>query len=151
MLTADRARELFDYDPTTGVLTWKVTGKGRPGIGEPFGCLRAGRRHGIIDQRDYVASRVIWLIVTGAWPSGHIDHINRNPSDDRWLNLRDVTAQINMQNRSFTGFSFCKRTGKFKVSIYRGKRKHLGYFDTALDARAAYLRAKRILHSEVTL
>jgi len=35
------------------------------------------------------ASRVAWLYMTGAWPA-EVRHINRDGSDDRWANLREL-------------------------------------------------------------
>jgi len=95
----------------------------------------------------HLKHRVIWLIVYGKWPDGLVDHINRNAVDNRLFNLRDVSASENQHNRGAKGFSFDKRTGKYKSSIsINYKSKFLGYFDTDVDARNAYLIAKKILH-----
>ena len=60
-----------------------------------------------------------------------------------------------MQNKSLyksntsglTGASFHKRIGKWQAYINVDKRrKCLGYFDTAEEAHAAYLKAKTELH-----
>ena len=53
----------------------------------------------------YYRSRIIWKLHTGADPVNEIDHINRDPSDDRFENLRDVTSLENSRNRfdKYTG------------------------------------------------
>lgn len=42
--------------------------------------------------------RLAWLMVTGAWPAGNVDHMNRSKADNRFTNLRDVTQSQNMHN-----------------------------------------------------
>ena len=35
----------------------------------------------------YRAERVAWLLQTGEWPEGEIEHINGDHGDNRWANL----------------------------------------------------------------
>jgi hypothetical protein len=75
-----------------------------------------------------------------------IDHIDRNPSNNRISNLRVTTQLNNVINRDWIenclGYRFYKPSGKWKASIQaEGKQKHLGYFPTEEKARAAYLAA----------
>ena len=75
-----------------------------------------------------------------------IDHIDRNPSNNRITNLRVTTQQENTINRDWIenclGYYFHKRTGKWKASIQtEGKQKYLGGFNTEKEARTAYLTA----------
>lgn len=95
---AELIRRCIGYDPDTGNFTWiaKWSGK-RPGD-------KAGKRssRGYINLRinniRYRAHRVAWLLMTGSFPSGVIDHINRNPSNNVWTNLRDTTQSVNTLN-----------------------------------------------------
>ena len=73
-----------------------------------------------------------------------IDHINRNPLDNRKCNLRVCTQFINNQNQSHNtsgkvGVSYCKRDKMYKSYIkVNGKQISLGMykdFDNAVNAR----------------
>ncbi len=78
-----------------------------------------------------------------------IDHVNRNPLDNRVENLRVVTQQANIFNRGVhpkntsgaTGVQFDKATNKWVARItVNGKNNHLGSFatiDEAIKARKA--------------
>lgn len=46
------------------------------------------------------AHRVVFAIVHGHWPRHEVDHINRDRSDNRPINLRDVTHALNCGNIS---------------------------------------------------
>lgn len=88
-LTAERLRELFRYDPSTGEFTRRV------GTTNPDGCVMVS-----VDGRQYRANRLAVLYMTGAWPSPDqvVDHINRVRTDDRWDNLRVCTPAENNSN-----------------------------------------------------
>ena len=154
-LSAERARELFNYDPATGSLTWRVN-KGRAKAGAEAGYLEPnGYVRLVVDQRRYWAHRAIWLIAYGQLPAGCIDHANGNPSDNRLRNLREVSHSVNMQNlrgakrHSSTGFlGVVPHQGGFRACITtQGVRRSLGCFDTPEKAHQAYLTAKRQLHA----
>lgn len=160
-ITAERARELFAYDPHTGALTWKKSGKGRRLD------LRAGqiRKDGYgktkVDYQEVYNHRLIWLMVTGEWPQHHIDHINCDTSDNRWENLRDVPLPTNNENirrpksknqSGYLGVDWRQDLRKFRAVItVKGRQINLGFFTDPSDAHAAYLTAKRKLHTGCTL
>lgn len=80
-------------------------------------------------------------------PPGHVDHIDRNPLNNRKSNLRVVTIADNLVNRAgdvdkkFKGVSWIKRN-KYKAYLFHeGKRTELGYFDNAKDAAMAHDKA----------
>lgn len=92
------------------------------------------------------AHQFAWFMTYNQIPS-IIDHINRNRSDNRISNLRIVTRQQNNFNTDAKGFCWYKRDEKFKAQIQvDGKAIHLGYFNNAVDAREAYLKAKLKYH-----
>lgn len=85
-LTAERARALLIYNPETGALNWRVA---RPGTlsGALAGTRTSeGYTQVEIDYRLYKAHRVIWLIMTGKWPTHQVDHRNGMRADNRWKN-----------------------------------------------------------------
>lgn len=80
-----------------------------------------------------------------------VDHINRNRLDNRKINLRVVTQQENLQNKSvyksnksgYPGVKWNKKLGKWQVQITRNKKRvHLGVFDELQDAVVARKKAE---------
>lgn len=160
-ITAERARELFAYDPETGSLTWRKSGKGRR-LDLRAGQIREdGYAKTKVDYQEVYNHRLIWLIVTGEWPQNQIDHCDGNPRNNRWENLRDVTNATNSQNQrrpgsknksGYLGVSWQPAVNKFRAVItVQGRFMHLGYFMDPADAHAAYVSAKRKLHAGCTL
>ncbi len=73
-LTQQRVRELFNYNPVTGVLTRRVR-VSNTSIGDVAGSLKASGYLTIqIDCVHYYAHVVVWLWMTGHSPRGEIDH-----------------------------------------------------------------------------
>lgn len=163
-LTANRLRELLKYDSETGSFTWIVC-RGKANSSKNAGWIRketgphAARRVIEVDQQNHFAHRLAWLYVHGDWPIGVIDHINGNTLDNRIQNLRDVSQRINQQNRRKTssrsgllGAHWRERDKKWSSAIVvGGKAIHLGIFETAETAHAAYVAAKRKLHEGCTI
>jgi len=156
-LTAEYVRELLDYNPETGVLIWK-RGTRRAPKGRIAGCPRPDGRLSLgIDGHIYLAYRIIWLIQTGHFPVNQIDHIDGDPSNNRWDNLRAATQSQNNSNMrtnkvnksGFNGVSFYKRTGRYVAFIQKNRKtEYLGYFDTAEEAHEAYCARAKELHGE---
>lgn len=80
-----------------------------------------------------------------------VDHINRNPLDNRRENLRICTQHENSFNQSIrsdntsgtTGVSWRKEKNKWYAYIrVNGKKKHLGYFNTKEEAAEARRQAE---------
>lgn len=160
-LTAEVLRGLIRYDPITGRFTWSETHPSHFVAGHRAGKLRAdGYRLIKIDYRLYREHRLAWLYVHGQWPVQQLDHINGQRDDNRLANLREVSATENTQNRrkagrrTSTGLLGAAPTshGKFGAKIMaRGVVQHLGTFETAEAAHAAYVTAKRQLHPSCTI
>jgi hypothetical protein len=155
MLTAERLRELLNYDPDAGVFMWRVRGRGRP-INRPAGTADSmGYMRVQIDRRFYRAHRLAWLYMTGAWPANHIDHINGMVGDNRIDNLREVTQAENMWSRKLSvtnssGFKGVSKKGnKWRAKITKdGRDYRLGYYNTAAEAHDAYIEAATVMFGE---
>lgn len=156
ILTAERLRELLDYDPLTGIFTWR-TRRGSVPRGGVAGHLGAHRYVVIkLGRRRHRAHRLAWLHTHGVWPALHIDHINGVRHDNRLVNLREANHSENAQNQphlranntsGFLGVTWSARDKRWQAGININKKRiHLGHFHTAEEASAAYREAKARLH-----
>jgi hypothetical protein len=100
-LTRERVLELLDYEPTTGKFFWKKAQGSRVVAGQEAGSVVKRKYRDIrIDGVYYRAHRLVWLVEKGTWPSGQIDHEDRDRTNNRIGNLRDVTQIVNLKNQS---------------------------------------------------
>lgn len=172
--TAEYIRRRIDYDPESGVCTWKPIERSdakNERLWISWNSRFVGKQCGSINKstggylaveichRNLLLHRVIWVWMTGSWPSEFIDHRNGIRDDNRWCNLREATNAINAQNLrgprkdNTTGFlGVSRRKDKFSAHIsVDGRMKYLGVFATAQEASSAYLAEKRRLHEGCTL
>ena len=163
-LTAQHTRELFIYDPITGILAWRhnVGRSGRIKAGTEAGTSNKGYRHVKIAGTNYAVHRIAWLYMTGKWPEHEIDHWDTDPGNNRFSNLRDVPNVVNKENMReapsgkkyspLLGAHWCKQRRRWKSSItVRGKSQYIGWFDTDVEASAAYFERKRKVHEGCTV
>lgn len=151
----ERIKELYHYDPLTGVFTRKVDRHSWK-AGDIAGTLSCGYISISIDYKVYRAHRLAWVYMTGREPQHHIDHINGNKTDNRWSNLREATQAENVLNRkmSCTNKSghkgiWQRKSGRYTARVEMdGVRKNLGTYSTKEEAKAAYDAAAKILHGE---
>lgn len=156
VLTCDRIKELLDYDPDTGGFRWLRT-KGRMRAGQAAGATdtygyRVIRADGVL----YKAHRLAWLYVHGCWPEGLLDHINREPGDNRIANLREATQSENMHNANrhsksgVPGVRWRADRSRWVAQIRVGYRQHvLGSFPTKQEAIDARRKAERIMVASI--
>ena len=103
----------LNYCPATGNLTWANRGiswldkrfEGKS-VGQKWvtkeGYKNASTKIEIKGQKvSVVTARLCWLVHTGDWPRYTIDHIDRDPFNNKWSNLRDITQAENNDNRGF--------------------------------------------------
>ena len=157
ILSAKRLREILDYNPETGVFTWKVMLAHRRKPGDVAGGLTHGYIEIGIENHSYRAHHLAWLYIHGELPQGMIDHIDGNRVNNAIANLRIATNQQNSQNKRQTSPTkvSCKLLGVtwnidrqcWQAQIgHNGKNYYLGLYKTDTAAHAAYLKAKRRLH-----
>lgn len=149
-------RNVLRYEPDTGHFYWLVSPSSLVKIGDRAGSVKRGGYIGIkFDGKIYFAHRLAWLFTNGAWPTGSLDHRNRNPADNRITNLRECSASQNQANRSLnknnsTGYRGVDRRGKrYRASIKVGFHSiYLGTFESAAAASGAYENAAIALFGE---
>lgn len=158
LVTQEQLKASLHYDPDTGEFTWLRSTNSRR-AGERAGTSRGGRIIIAIKRIKYRAHRLAFLYMTGEWPEHDVDHINGQPEDNRWINLRDVTHRTNIENQRTARAD--SSTGVLGVTWYSGKyvaritvhgvKRHLGRFADIAEAEQAYLTAKRGLHAGCTI
>ena len=161
MISADRLRELLDYNHETGALTWRVARGAKAKAGTVAGSPNSkGYLTVKVDNKTYRAHRLAWLMFHGSLPELFIDHVNGDKLDNRICNLRAATNSENQQNKlrarrdSLSGLLgvYTHENGRWRSSIkVDGKQKHLGCFDTPEEAHSVYLKAKAELHPFQTI
>ena len=146
----------LDYNCSTGVFTWKYKNKSHPRLyGQKAGFLNYGYLIIKINSIPFRAHRIAWFIMTGNQPQT-IDHINGNKSDNRFVNLRNVTPSENAKNH---GKKFNKSnlpcgvrllpSGKYQARIACNKIVyHLGSFYDSESAEQVYLLKRKDLFKE---
>lgn len=157
-IDAARLREVFHYDPATGVFTRLVSTSSRTKVGSIAGCVgHYGYVHIGLDGSRYRANRLAYVYMHGSIPDGMwIDHINGDRADNRICNLRAATPSQNGQNQG--GSHADSSTGVKGVYFHKGAQKYtamittnrqttyLGLFGSVEEAIAARAAAERALH-----
>lgn len=154
----EELREALDYDPATGVLTWKKPGNLQQNahlIGTRAGTVRKdGRRLITVKSKMLLASRVAWAIHHGVWPRRLIDHRDLDRGNDSLSNLREATNAQNTQNQPGSASSGLKGAYRMWNGTWysriqaEGESIYLGSFETSEEAAAAYAAASARLHGE---
>jgi len=145
-----RLRELFSYDPDTGIIARLISTSSNARAGDVAGCVHKASGYLIIriGGRLYKAHRLAFLFMTGIWPPHQIDHVNLDRADNRWVNLRMATGAQNSANTRVktsnkSGFKGVVKGGrKWEARIQvNGKPLYLGSGDTREEAAALYADA----------
>ncbi len=160
MLTQSRLKELVNYNPQTGVFTWRISRRitsCKINVGDVAGFLTPdGYVYFSVDGRRYAAHRLAWLYMTGSWPSKLIDHEDLDRSNNIFLNLREATRSQNGQNRRMqsnntSGYKGVYPSGKKflgRIKNNSGKTVYLGTFKTAEEASLAVIEFSLEQHGD---
>ena len=139
--SVDLLWEKYSYNPLTGYLH-----KRKSGI-RVKGYVSSNRRGWMLNLtwngKRLVTSygRIVYAWCTGAWPTQQIDHIDRNPQNNTFHNLRNISNRENCQNRANFGH-WVEREQKWQARIrVNGKLKYLGLHATQALAQQAYREA----------
>lgn len=91
LISAERLRQVIEYDKDTGIFTWKYQKRylKEDSIGKPSGYVNNSnfRYYIAVDGRRYSATHLAWLYVYGEYPKYRIHTINGNNLDLRIANL----------------------------------------------------------------
>jgi hypothetical protein len=151
-LDQDTLKYLLEYFPDSGVFVW-CHGGGPRYRGKIAGSV-SKRGYEVIRVlgKIYYAHRLAWLYVYGEWPDGIIDHIDRDPLNNRIQNLRVATAAENTMNSKLRstnksgvrGVYYEKQTRKWRAAIkISGQSIKLGRYEELEDAAEARRTAEK--------
>jgi hypothetical protein len=148
----------LDYNPDTGVITWKIQRSNRKKAGDIAGVIDSnGYRRIKFSPKLYLAHRVAWLLYYKEWPQNLIDHINLDVSDNRILNLREATQSQNMMNctkyktntSGIKGVTYNKKRKKWRCYLsLNGVRFQKGEFKTKEEAEVFINDWRKQIHKE---
>jgi len=153
----DICNEYLNYNPENGVFRWVKKSKRSTKLNSI-----AGHKNSIgyiqirLKGKIYLAHRLAFLLENKYLPKC-VDHINRNPSDNRISNLREATQAQNTLNRAtpkhnisgYKGVHFDKSRKKWMAYInVNSKRINLGRFLDKNRAAQTYNLAARMYHGQ---
>lgn len=156
-ITQEELKKLLHYHPETGVFTWKIKRSNKIKIGQVAGNLWINTHNNkkyrrlYIDGKLYYSHRIAWLYMTGFLPIDQIDHIDGDGTNNRYLNLREVSDADNHKNQKkyisnssgITGISWNSNAGKWQCSIQSSNKSiYLGLYGHIFDAVCARKNAE---------
>jgi len=160
-LSRDIVRELFDYNPDSGVVIWKHRSRmhfkrdcdwlrwNNRYSGTRAGTVKTDSAYGYqlrtltVFKKSYEEHKIIWMWMTDDPIPEQIDHENRDATDNRWANLRASTGKHNGRNLSkqrnntsgVTGVGWCKISKKWRARCrFDGVLIELGSFHNLDEA-----------------
>lgn len=150
-------RECFDYYPVSGTIRRSITTSPNAVKGDLVGWYDSiGYGRVSFCGKAVLLHRLVWAYMTGRWPHLTIDHVDGDPSNNRWVNLRQVTHSMNCRNSKAKGGNGgypgvykeprSKKNPYFSQIRVEGRNIRLGAFPTAELAYQAWLEAKTVYH-----
>lgn len=150
-----RMMATMSYNPLTGDFFWKDGFRRQ--TERPLGWLNpSGHRRIDFEGKKYYAHRMAMAFTQGEWPVGEVDHIDRDPANNRLSNLRVCGHAENVRNspkRSHSNQPFKgvrpTRGGAWSARIRFEKREiYLGTFNTPELAFEAYKAGALKFHGQ---
>jgi hypothetical protein len=156
-LTQEVLKELLHYDLVTGEFIWLVSLTGSVPAYTIAGTINS---HGYsvirLNSKNYKAHNLAFLYIEGYLPES-VDHIDGNPSNNSWNNLRKATLNQNQHNRKISvnntsgvkGVWWDKARRKWHVELMTyGIKTHLGRYSTLEEATKVITLARNEMHGE---
>lgn len=171
-LSLEEAKEIFAYDPLTGVVSWKerpashfdsISEQSRWNTrlaGKAAGSLKSDKRGGMVVTVYgvvYRLHRLAWLLSNGEWPALTIDHRDGDPTNNKLENLRLASGAEQQRNTGLScrnksgvrGVHWRPATQRWCVQIMKdGKQNFIGTFIHLEDAKEARRAAEIEFHGE---
>lgn len=155
-LTQEQLKEHLHYNPDTGDFTRLLATCGKVKVGDVAGYTTV-RGYCVIRLLGKIrkAHRLAFLYMEGAFPENVVDHIDGDPSNNAWTNLRACSVDENAQNARLRkdsssgvkGVHFDKRSQKWVVQVRRNSiRTNLGYYDDLELAELVATEARELYH-----
>lgn len=153
MITQHELKQWLDYNPDTGIFTWKISPNSFTKIGKVCTSIdKDGYIRVCIKGKTHRAHRLAFLYMTGFLPEKEIDHINGVKTDNRFCNLRSSSRVQNEYNKGLSkrnksgvkGVWFDKSRNNWRAfATVNGKYKYLGRFsdfDEAVKVRNNFIK-----------
>jgi hypothetical protein len=119
--TLERGRELLDYNPFSGKLSFNMA-LGNREVGDAAGYLtKDGYIHVEIEGKRYLIHRIAHLLMTGSRPKGNPEHKNQKGADNRWSNIKDLAT--GHENTGPIGLRVNNTSGLRGVCWHKNKKK----------------------------
>ena len=142
MITQAMLKAVAIYDPNTGLFTRRVNAsKAKAGT-----VMNHSRKDGYqtisLFGEKQLAHRMAWLYVHGTYPTNDLDHIDGNPTNNSFSNLREATRTENLQNMRHprknrsspvNGVKWSKKRGKYCVQVVVDRKSYWGGYHESLD------------------
>ena len=156
-LSQGHLKYLLDYDPISGLFTWKNPTHLKVNKGDLAGSIES--KHGYVMITIYgltfSAHRLVWLYVHGKFPRKYIDHKDGNPTNNSLENLREAGDVGNTQNREKPRNNTSGYKGVFKDgNVFRGQitangiKQYFGWGKKPKDIAEMYDEKAQELHGE---
>lgn len=163
---------ILSYNDLDGNLYWKYradrnktwntrfSGRVAGSVNKPNNKKEYYRRVLNVDGKMIKAHHIVWLFNTGFWPQHEIDHIDRNPLNNKFENLTESNRFLQSKNSNIRkdnisgckGVSFMNREQKWKAEIWVNKKcTYLGMGDLDYCVKLRKDAEEHYEHSRNTL
>lgn len=156
LITQEYLKEILDYNPDTGIFTWKIRPSQIKHIGNIAGTLnKRGYIRINVNKKSYLAHRLVLLYMTGSWPIDMVDHKDNNKSNNCFDNLRECDNKFNKQNQNkpqknnhststMCGVTFREDSKKWRVMLRINRILiNFGQYDTQEEAEKVCLENRK--------
>ncbi len=152
----ENIEDVIRYDDVTGYLYWKKQISNRIKIGDVAGSVRHdGYVTVSIFGKEYLAHRIAYYLMTCQFPEDELDHIDGNPNNNKWDNIRDSTRSGNNQNTRGYGklgvrnvyYRPDRNTYQVKLMV-DGKRITIGSYSDLELAELVAAEARELHHKQ---